>query len=265
MARFNYFYRTENLINGNYYYGVHKTSNLEDGYLGSGRRILYAIKKYGKENFKKEILLFFDTYEKALDYEAEIVNEHLLLDPSCYNLALGGKSDVGFLRKGPSLINKITGAVINPASIEEFNNLFNTGLYTGLTKNKVLVKDNDENIFMIDKNDPRYINGDVKSFMKNKIVVKNKNGKKFIVDKNDKNYITGEYVSIHKNVKKTEEQKRKIGQANSISQKGEKNSQYGTRWFWIYNLQLKENKKIKRELIHDYENRGWKRGRKYKW
>ena len=92
MEKFNYFYKIENLINGNFYYGVHKTDNLEDGYMGSGRRIGYAIKKYKKENFKKENLLFFDTYDEALNYEIEFVNEELIADPSCYNIALGGGS-----------------------------------------------------------------------------------------------------------------------------------------------------------------------------
>jgi len=91
MAKFNYFYKTENLINGNFYYGVHSTDYLEDGYLGSGKRLKYAISKYGKEKFKKEILLFFDTYNEALHYESEFVNEELIIDPSCYNLMKGGR------------------------------------------------------------------------------------------------------------------------------------------------------------------------------
>lgn len=88
--KFNYFYKIENLINGKFYFGVHGTDILADGYIGSGTRLKYAIRKYGIENFKKEIVMFFDKHKEALDYEAEIVNEELILDPSCYNLKTGG-------------------------------------------------------------------------------------------------------------------------------------------------------------------------------
>jgi hypothetical protein len=102
--KFNYFYKTENLINGKFYYGVHKTNDLNDGYFGSGRRILYAIKKYGKDNFKKENILFFDTFDEALNYESEYVDEVLLLDPSCYNINLGGKSGFRSLWMNPEWV-----------------------------------------------------------------------------------------------------------------------------------------------------------------
>jgi len=88
--KFNYFYKITNIINGNFYYGIHKTNNLNDGYLGSGKRIQYALKKYGIENFEKEIVEFFDTYEESLNFESEFVTENLILDPSCYNLKKGG-------------------------------------------------------------------------------------------------------------------------------------------------------------------------------
>jgi len=49
-------YKTTNLINNKIYIGQHTTDNINDDYLGSGKLISYAIKKYGKEKFQKEIL-----------------------------------------------------------------------------------------------------------------------------------------------------------------------------------------------------------------
>ena len=55
------------MLNDKYYVGMHSTSNLKDGYLGSGKSLRYAIRKYGEENFKIEIIEWcknnFDTNE----------------------------------------------------------------------------------------------------------------------------------------------------------------------------------------------------------
>ncbi len=49
--RFYFLYKTTNKINGKYYIGVHSTYQLNDGYIGSGKRLRYSVRKYGKENF----------------------------------------------------------------------------------------------------------------------------------------------------------------------------------------------------------------------
>jgi hypothetical protein len=59
-----------------------------------------------------------------------------------------------------------------------------------------------------------------------------------------------------------EETKNKIGIANSITQKGERNSQFGK--IWINHPTLKQNLKISPNELHDYENQGWIKGRKMK-
>jgi hypothetical protein len=83
-------YKTTNKVNGKIYIGYHKTADLEDGYLGSGRLIKAAVEKYGVNSFTKEILAIFDTKKEAEDYEATLVNKDFTLREDTYNLTLGG-------------------------------------------------------------------------------------------------------------------------------------------------------------------------------
>jgi hypothetical protein len=88
--KYHYIYKTTNLINGKYYIGMHSTNNLEDGYIGSGKRLWYSINKYGKENFKCEILEILPNRKTLKEKEKELVNEDILKDEMCMNLKIGG-------------------------------------------------------------------------------------------------------------------------------------------------------------------------------
>ena len=81
-------YRTENKINGKFYYGV--TNGNNPSYIGSGKNITRAINKYGKENFVRRTIMEFETEDEAYAFEALIVDELLLSNPDCYNITLGG-------------------------------------------------------------------------------------------------------------------------------------------------------------------------------
>ena len=83
-------YKTINSIDGKYYIGCHQTDNLNDGYLGSGKYLKKAIKKYGAENFRFEILHSVSSKEKMFELERSIVNEDFVKDPLTYNLKIGG-------------------------------------------------------------------------------------------------------------------------------------------------------------------------------
>lgn len=83
-------YRITNEINGKIYIGSHKTKNLEDGYMGSGKYLKYSQEKHGIENFRKEILFVFGNPEAMYAKEAELVNADFLAEENTYNLKLGG-------------------------------------------------------------------------------------------------------------------------------------------------------------------------------
>lgn len=90
--KYHYVYRTTNILDGCYYIGVHSTDDLEDEYVGSGKELLRAIKKHGKENFKKEILEFVETEQEKWLAETKWVTLSVAQDPMSYNKAPGGRN-----------------------------------------------------------------------------------------------------------------------------------------------------------------------------
>ena len=105
--RYHFLYKTTNLKNGRYYLGMHSTSKLDDGYLGSGKRLRRSIRKYGKENFKVEILEFFKSREDLIIGEKKLITEDTLKDKLCMNLKPGGSG--GFNNKEHQLKCSISG------------------------------------------------------------------------------------------------------------------------------------------------------------
>lgn len=95
----NIVYKIVNRVNENSYIGVHKTDNLADGYMGSGVVIKRAIAKYGIENFNKEVLFDFSTYQEALAKEKEIVDDEFLARSDTYNLRRGGTGGFDYINK----------------------------------------------------------------------------------------------------------------------------------------------------------------------
>ena len=100
-----YIYRITNKINGKTYVGQHKYKDLNDNYMGSGKLIRRAQKKYGMENFEKEILYSRIQYkETADDMEKFAIAKERALGKAEYNIADGGQG--GALRKGKTPWNK---------------------------------------------------------------------------------------------------------------------------------------------------------------
>ena len=90
LKQYHYLYKITNLINNKIYIGIHSTNKLDDGYFGSSSTLKSSIDKHSKENFKKEILEWFDWRIEALLKEAEIVNDDFIKRHDTYNLIHGG-------------------------------------------------------------------------------------------------------------------------------------------------------------------------------
>jgi hypothetical protein len=199
------------------YIGCHKTTNPNDDYIGSGIILKRAIRKYGKENFQKEVLFIFDTPVEMFSKEAEIVDRLFVESDNTYNLLEGGWGGFEYLNS--------TGKNLYGQNGDESHGQQN--LYSGKKIKEYLTK--------IGKWD-EYRNNMSKS-------LKERYSK----------------IPFHWSGRKhKEESKRKIGLAASIAQKGEKNSQYGTRWAWI--SKNGEVKRIPLSSLDEYTTLGWTRG-----
>lgn len=96
MNKFYYTYKITLLkgsLAGHYYYGQHRTDNLNDGYAGSGRKIKNYYKKYGKiehQTYIKEIISFYNNENELNQAEKDLIGDKYKTDELCLNLIPGG-------------------------------------------------------------------------------------------------------------------------------------------------------------------------------
>lgn len=94
-----FIYRTTCLITNRFYLGMHSTDDLNDGYLGSGRRIVRSISKHGVDNHIREILDILPDRKSLREREKQIITDELLNDPLCMNLARGGEGGWDYINE----------------------------------------------------------------------------------------------------------------------------------------------------------------------
>lgn len=114
-----YIYKTTNLINGKFYIGKSsmKNNSIDYWYLGSGVLLKKAIEKYGRDNFKKEIVEWCSSFEESNEREKYwIKNLNALNLKIAYNIATGG--DGGNL--GIEVNKRISKALKGRKHTEEF-------------------------------------------------------------------------------------------------------------------------------------------------
>jgi hypothetical protein len=152
-------YKTTNLINNKTYIGIHQTNNINDGYLGSGLAMEKAIKKYRKENFKREILEECNSYDELLEREKFYVDEKWVKDRMNYNLKTGGQS-FGLLSK---------------TSKEKISNTLKLKYASGELKQKPKSDEDKLKFSILLKN--KYKNGEIKLKPKTEIEKQNQSNK----------------------------------------------------------------------------------------
>lgn len=94
-----YIYLTTNLVNGKKYIGQSSfTSKESTSYLGSGKYLIKAVKKYGKHSFHKDIIEEGNFSVKHLDeLEIKYIKDHdAVKSPNYYNISPGGRGGRGY-------------------------------------------------------------------------------------------------------------------------------------------------------------------------
>lgn len=107
MHKFYYTYKITLLkgsLAGHYYYGKHRTCNLNDGYAGSGKIIRDYYDKYGRiehQTYIKEIIALYDNDKELNEAEKLLIGDKFETDPLCLNLCGGGTGgNIGGWNKG---------------------------------------------------------------------------------------------------------------------------------------------------------------------
>jgi len=93
---YGFVYITTNIINGKKYIGQKIFDNRWKSYLGSGIHLKSAIKKYGKENFSREIIAIAYSKEELNKLEIMFIKEHdAVKSNDYYNISSGGGTNAG--------------------------------------------------------------------------------------------------------------------------------------------------------------------------
>lgn len=96
---YGYIYLTTNLVNGMRQIGQHSSPVFDKQYYGSGKLIKQALKKYGTENFKCEVIEQCYSFEELNQKEIFWIDfYHADSDINFYNIAYGGSNSKYCLR-----------------------------------------------------------------------------------------------------------------------------------------------------------------------
>ena len=221
---YGYIYKTTNLINGKIYIGQkHSSKFLGQSYLGSGKRFKDAVKHYGKENFKVELLEEIETKELMDEREIYWISHYHATNKEIgYNMSEGG------------LVNRTLVGENNPFYGKHFTEETLNHLSKIRTGKKLRPRTKEEKEYMSNK-------------MKGRVISQEARKKLSENAKHNPNYgMRGKHVS--------EETKQKLRLANLGKSKKSKG--------FIHITNDIEDKMINPSEFEIYEKQGWRKGRK---
>ena len=202
---FYYLYEIKNNLDGKIYVGVHKTKNLDDGYMGSGKVIRRAISKHGVENFTKVILEQFENSTAMYAREKEIVTKEFLLREDVYNINRGGHGGFDFINATGLSVRNLKDSSVRQKTHDSFRNR--------MRENGKTIKEISRSASVSDIMKQQYHDG------------------------------IRESAFVRLNKDHDFQQKRKNAFANNAHAQGEKNSQFGTMWITdeVSSIKIKKN------------------------
>lgn len=219
-------YKTTCLKTGRYYIGMHSTNNLDDGYMGSGKRLWQSIKKHGLDQHRCEVIEHLPDRASLRAREAELVDQILLEDTQCMNIALGGHGSWDHVNLVLTKEQRIKAGKLGGYA--------NRHLWTPLAREKHLASiiENGK------KNWPTFF--------------------KEYSHKFEEWRAKGQKLGQTAALSIESKEKRKATMLANMHSQGIKNSQYGK--CWVYNDEC--SKSIKKEDLELYLEKGYKKGRK---
>jgi hypothetical protein len=254
-GKFHFVYRTENAVTGRFYIGKHTTRNLDDGYLGSGKRLKHEIRKYGKSNFTRTIIQFYENEAGAFSAEQQMVNEAILTDSRCLNLKRGGcgfhSADIKKLWEDPSFRSSIIEKNIAIWADEDRRKRVAEKVASWWTQERkeqqsVLKKQHNADPSTIER-----IAVATKEALSSSVVVEKMSSSK------RRNWEDPQYRSAQIASQNRGKQTIQYAEAQRSAKIGERNPNFGTRW--IHNPSLRKSTRImKTEEVPE----GWIAGRR---
>lgn len=275
---FGVIYKITNLINNKIYIGQKVNLSKFNNYWGLGNYIKRSIKKYGKENFKKEILEY--TYSKQELDELEV---YYIWEFNSNNKEIGYNQTIGNESKYGCCHSDDTKNKIKFKTKERLKNKENHWHYKKGTSPEIM-----EKIKKGIKNFHEKKNKDISNYFSN--ILKKFALKKFTLKEvknllhNDSKYngriIAEDYRKIYYEINNMTliQHKKHIDAINKIADKkrgrkmsqdfcqkmrinnlGKNNPMYGSKYKWINNTKL--NKRCSLNELNNFLNKGWKLGK----